>query len=63
MNRFKIFCSAYITLYYINVAVHDMKEKSRCPLENSDFIKYIPHPIKERNDNLNFEYMKTRFIA
>ena len=48
---------------YINVAVYDMKEKSRCPLENSDFIKYIPHPMKERNDNLNFEYMKTRFIA
>ena len=35
--------------------------KSRCPLENSDFIKYIPHPMKERNDNLNFEYMKNAF--
>ena len=38
-----------------------MKEKSRCPLENNDFIKYIPHPMKERNDNLNFEYMKNAF--
>ena len=46
-----------------DIRVYDMKEKSRCPLENSDFIKYIPHPMKERNDNLNFEYMKTRFIA